>query len=162
VRADAVGYQITRPEGKARPGEAGRIRWSYVKPWERAIEIPAGKAGNLIRIIMSASIARVLKRACDLGKPKDGNALVFPFCGELRDDLPSKGHAFRHTWRTIAAALKIDTTLVRVMQGLANDEVSEDYVNEQELAGDSALREAQRRMSVKIISLSGADPTKGH
>ena len=67
------------------PGEVARIRWRDVKPRERVIEIPDAKKDNTIRIIMSAPIARVLKRARnlgrDLGKPKDKDAFVFEHCG---------------------------------------------------------------------------------
>ena len=114
----------------ARPGEVARIRWRDVKLAERVVEIPAAKADNTIRIVMSAPIARLLKRARDKGKPTNGDSLVFPYCSQLRDELPTRGHAFRHTYRTLCASLEINPTLVRVMQGWADDEVSEDYVTE--------------------------------
>jgi len=56
---------------------ATRIRWRDVKPALRVVEIPGAKASNTIQIVMSAPIARVLKRARDLGKPKDRDAFVF-------------------------------------------------------------------------------------
>lgn len=59
-----------------RPGEAARIRWRDVKPAQRVVLIPAAKASNTIRIVMSAPIARILKRARDLGKPKSPDDLV--------------------------------------------------------------------------------------
>ena len=93
-----------------RPGEAARIRWRDVKPALRVVEIPGAKASNTIQIVMSAPIARVLKEARDLGKPKNRDAFVFAHCGQVgqREDLPARGHALRHTWRTVAADCGVD------------------------------------------------------
>jgi hypothetical protein len=66
-----------------RPGEAARIRWRDVKPALRVVEIPGAKASNTIQIVMSAPIARALKEARDLGKPKNRDAFVFAHCGQV-------------------------------------------------------------------------------
>ncbi len=63
-----------------RPGEAARIRWRDVKPALRVVEIPGAKASNTIQIVMSAPIARVLKEARNLGKPKNRDVFVFAHC----------------------------------------------------------------------------------
>ncbi len=144
-----------------RPGETARIRWRDVHPRERLVEIPGSKKDNTIRIIMSAPIARVLKRARDLGKPVDKDAFVFAHCEQAghRDALPTRGHAFRHSYRTVCANLHISDATARVLQGWAPRNVSERYITELVLAAGQGVRASQRRMSKQIIELLGADPT---
>lgn len=149
-----------------RPGEVARIKWRDVKPRERVIEIPGSKKDNTIRIIMSAPIARVLKRARNLeralGKPKDRDAFVFAHCGHAghRDDLPRRGHDLRHSYRTLCADIHIDDAFVRILQGWAPRTVSEGYLTRLVLATGQGIRAYQRQVSQKIIELLGADPTK--
>jgi hypothetical protein len=145
----------------ARPGEAARIRWRNVKPSARVIEIPGAKAGNTIHIIMSAAIARVLKRARDTAKPSGLDDFVFPHSAQFghRENLPTRGHAFRHTWRTIAADCKVDDLLAHVMLGHAPKNISESYITRFVLASGPSLRQAQRKVSRRILLLLGSDPT---
>lgn len=145
----------------ARPGEAARIRWCDVKPSERVIEVPAAKAGNTIRIVMSAAIARVLKRARDIESPTDANALVFPFCAQVasRLPLPYSGHSLRHTYRTVAADVGIDGIVAHVLLGHAPRNVSEQYISQLVLASGVGLRGSQRKVSARVIELLKADPT---
>lgn len=146
-----------------RPGEIARIRWRDVKPHprERVIEIPAAKKDDTIRIIMSAPIARILKRARDLGKPVDRDALVFVHCEAVghREKLPARGHDLRHSYRTTAADIHIDDAFVRILQGWAPRSVSEKYLTQCVLSTGQGIRAYQRQMSAKIIQLLGADPT---
>jgi integrase len=109
-----------------RPGEASRIRWRDVKPAERVVLIPGAKADKTIRIIMSAPIARILKAARDLGEPASGDDFVFPhsYHHPHRDDLPVRGHALRHTWKT-AADCGIDDLLSRLLLGHEPQGISE-------------------------------------
>jgi integrase len=146
-----------------RPGEAARIRWRDVKPAQRVVLIPAAKASNTIRIIMSAAIARILKRARDLGKPESADDFVFPhsFHHPHRDDLPATGHDLRHTYRTVCADQGIDDVLAHVLQGWAPKNISEKYVTRLVMAAGAGIRAAQRKVSHKIIQLLGRDPTKG-
>jgi integrase len=67
----------------ARPGEIARLRWRDVKTAGRYVEIPNAKASKAIRIIMSAAIARVLKRARDITEAKNADALIFPHCEQI-------------------------------------------------------------------------------
>jgi integrase len=144
-----------------RPGEVARIRWRDVKPRERVIEIPDAKKDKTIRIIMSAPIARVLKRARDLGKPVDKDALVFAHTGHAghRDDLPRRGHDLRHSYRTVCADIHIDDAFVRILQGWAPRTVSEGYLTRLVLATGQGIRTYQRKVSKRTIELLGADPT---
>ncbi len=144
-----------------RPGEAARIRWRDVKPGERVIVIPAAKAGRDIHVIMSAAMARVLKRARVTGKPKSGDAFVFAHCGQVgaREALPYRGHALRHTWRTVAADCAVDELVAHVMLGHVPQNISQAYVTKFVLAGGPALRQAQRKVSRRMIALLGRDPT---
>ncbi len=145
-----------------RPGEVARIRWRDVKPRERVIEIPDAKKDNTIRIIMSAPIARVLKRARDLGKPKDRDALVFEHCGHAghRDELPRRGHDLRHSYRTVCGDLGIDDVIAHVLQGWRPRNISESYLTRLVLAAGQGVRASQRKVSKRIIGLLGADPTR--
>jgi integrase len=145
-----------------RPGEAARIRWRDVKPALRVVEIPGAKASNTIQIVMSAPIARVLKRARDLGKPKDWDAFVFAHCGQVgqREDLPARGHALRHTWRTVAADCGVDELLAHFMLGHVPQNISQAYITRLVLSAGPALRQAQRKVSRRILHLLGSDPTQ--
>ena len=149
-----------------RPGEIARIRWRDVKPHERVVEIPAAKKDNTIRIIMSAPIARILKRVRNLGKglgkPKDLDAFVFEHCGHAghRDELPRRGHDLRHSYRTLCADTSgIGPGTVRVLQGWKPKNTDEKYITELVLAAGQGLRASQRKVSKRIIGLLGADPT---
>ena len=145
-----------------RPGEAARIRWRDVKPAHRVVELPGAKAGNTIQVVMSAPIARVLKEARDLSKPKDRDAFVFVHCDAAghRDDLPARGHALRHTWRTVAADCGVDELLAHFMLGHVPKNISQAYITRLVLAAGPALRQAQRKVSKRIIELLGTDPTR--
>ena len=146
----------------ARGGEIARIRWRDVHPRERVVEIPGAKKDNTIRLIMSAPIARILKRARDVGKPKDRDAFVFAHCGQVaqRENLPARGHDLRHSYRTVCADLHIEDHMVRVLQGWAPQSVSEGYLTRLVLAAGQGIRAYQRKVSKRIIELLGADPTR--
>jgi integrase len=144
-----------------RPGEAARIRWRDVKPALRVVEIPGAKASNTIQIVMNAPIARVLKEARNLGKPKNRDAFVFAHCGQVgqREDLPARGHALRHTWRTVAADCGVDELLAHFMLGHVPQNISQAYITRLVLSAGPALRQAQRKVSRRILHLLGSDPT---
>lgn len=110
---------------------------------------------------MSAPIARILRRARDLGKPKSGDDFVFAHCYHAphRDDLPVKGHALHHTFRTVCADCSIDDVLAPVLQGWSPKNISEIYVTRLVLAEGTGIRAAQRKVSRKTVQLLGSDPT---
>ncbi len=145
----------------ARGGEIARLRWRDVHPRERVIEIAGSKSGTTIRLIMSGPIARILKRARDVGKPKDHDALVFAHCDQVaqREALPARGHALRHSYRTVCADLHIDDVIAHVLQGWAPRNISENYLTRLVLAAGQGVRASQRKVSKRIIELLGADPT---
>jgi integrase len=142
----------------ARGGEISRIRWRDVYPRDRVIKIPGSKKDNTIRIIMSAPIARILKRARDL----DGKGeFVFAHCTQAaqREKLPARGHALRHSYATVAANIGIDDAMIRILQGWAPRSMAEKYLTRMVLATGEGVRTYQRKMSAKIVQLLGADPT---
>ncbi len=143
-----------------RGGELARIRWRDVKPLERVVEIPNAKKDKTIRIIMSAPIARVLKRARDLGKP--GDTFVFEGCAQAghRDNLPARGHDLRHSYATLAANVGVDEAMIRVLQGWAPRSMAEKYFTRLVLSTGKGVRDYQRLVSKRTIELLGADPTK--
>ncbi|MGA8820538.1 MAG: tyrosine-type recombinase/integrase [Xanthobacteraceae bacterium] len=147
----------------ARPGEIARLRWRDVKPSARCVEIPNAKASKTIRIIMSASIARVLKRARDITEPKNADALIFPHCEQIssRDALPYRGHDLRHTWKTVASECKVGDLFTGIMLGHMPEGVSEKYITRHVLTTGTELRAAQRKVSARIVKLLGKDPTRG-
>jgi integrase len=147
----------------ARPGEIARLRWRDVKPSARFVEIPNAKASKTIQIIMSAAIARVLKRAREITEPKNADALIFPHCEQIssRDALPYRGHALRHTWKTVASECKVSDLFTGIMLGHMPEGVSEKYITRHVLTTGTELRAAQRKVSARIVKLLGADPTRG-
>jgi integrase len=144
-----------------RPGEIARLKWCNVKPAERTVEIPNAKASKTIRIIMSAPIARVLKRARDIAKPANGQAFIFPHCGQVasRDALPYSGHDLRHTWKTVATACGLSDLFSGIMLGHQPEGISEKYITQHVLSTGTELRAAQRKVSARIVKLLRSDPT---
>jgi hypothetical protein len=107
-----------------------------VHPRERVIEIPGSKSGATIRLIMSAPIARILKRARDVGEAKGSRC-------------------------TCVCSLNIDDVIAHVLQGWAPRNISESYLTRLVLAAGQGVRASQRKVSTRIIELLGADPTAG-
>ena len=77
-----------------------------------------------------------------------------------REDLPVRGHGLHHTWRTVAADVGIDELHAHVMLGHAPKNISESYITRLVLAAGPALRQAQRKVSQRIVALLGSDPTQ--
>lgn len=59
----------------------------------------------------------------------------------------------------MAADCGIDELVAHVMLGHAPKNISERYITRAVLASGNTLRQAQRAVSTKIVSLLGADPT---
>ena len=82
--------------------------------------------------------------------------MVFPCCRKSsRKDKLLKGHALRHTYRTVAADLGVDEILVRLLMGHSLQGVSQGYIAKAALSGGISMREAQRKISRRIIGLLG-------
>ena len=147
-------YHLANLLTGCRPGELARLRWQDVKPRERALVISAAKAGNDIRVPMSAAIARALKMARDAGVNSD---LVFPDCSQKgrHDKLPARGVELRRTYRTVATDCGVDEMLAHFLMGHAPAGISQRYVARMILSSGPAMREAQRKISKRITGLLG-------
>lgn len=86
---------------------------------------------------------------------------MFAHCGQVgqREDLPARGHALRHTWRTVAADCGVDELLAHFMLGHVPQNISQAYITRLVLSAGPALRQAQRKVSKRILHLLGSDPT---
>ncbi len=110
---------------------------------------------------MSAPIARILKRARDIGNGDSPEVLtpddfVFPHCGQIaaRDALRATGHALPHTYRTLAADCGIDDILSHVLLGHTPRNVSEQYITRLVLTAGPTIRAAQRKAKSLSASLN--------
>jgi len=139
----------------ARPGELARLTWNQVKPRDRVIIIAGSKIDD-VTIPMSAAIAQALKSV--RGHSSDG--LVFGNCWRSRhyDQLPAKGMMLRHTYKTVATTIGIDEMIVEFLMGHRPMGVSRRYIVRAMLNSGEAMREAQRRISRRIVELMG-DPS---
>jgi integrase len=147
-----------------RPGELARLKWADVLPRERCFVIRGAKADNDIRVPLSPAICRALRMARNaagepgafrkIGTAKSGE-LVFPGCAQVghRDPLPARGNMLRHTFRTIAADCGVDEMLAHFLMGHSPEGISQRYVVKMMLASGPALREAQKSISRRLMSL---------
>jgi integrase len=132
-----------------RSGEAARLKWSDIDVPTRSITLPKAKAGADIVIPLSAALARELKRA----RRGDGDGVIFPNVKNWNDALDFKGHALRHTWRSVAADLGVDELQARLLLGHSLVGISQSYVTRAVLSGGPGLRAAQRIVSRRIVEL---------
>ena len=73
------------------------------------------------------------------------------------DGLPCWGNGLRHNYKNIAVTMKpaVEEILTEFLQGHAPKGVSRKYVSKMILVHSDALREAQARISQRIVSLLG-------
>jgi integrase len=148
-----------------RPSTIGRLLRSEVDFGDHTIVIAKSKTGKPLTIPTSPQIEAVLRRALEAGKGIDEASLfVFPAMktatksGHFSDwnaDAATLGYtagAWRHFYRTLAAALGIDALSIRLLQGHAISGVSEGYITRQLLVGTS-LREQQAKISNRLTEL---------
>jgi integrase len=143
----------------ARPGELARVRLADVAT--DSFVIRKAKAGGDIWIPASPEIAKALKMAL---KAHDGKSeWLFParagnhirkFDG---DDLPLWGNGLRHSYKNISATMKppVEEMLGEFLQGHTAKGVARKYISTMVMARSDALREAQERISARIVSLLG-------
>jgi integrase len=150
-------FQMIALLSGARPGELSKLKWADVLPRERCFIIRGAKAENDIRVPMSAAIAREFKRG--RGGTADGNPHVFSARagGHLVkfdvDGLPAHGMSLRRTWRTIAADCGVDELIAHFMLGHIPTGISRGYVAKLILSSGSAMRAAQRTVSLRMLKL---------
>jgi integrase len=143
-----------------RPGELARLKWSDVIPRERVLVIKGAKAGGDIRIALSVPIVQALKIARGARGEGSGD-LVFGRSANRnadRDNLSAYGNQLRRTYRTIVATMGIDELTAHFLMGHRPPGVSARYVVKLQAASGGAIREAQRRVSRRIIDLWGSGP----
>jgi integrase len=109
-----------------------------------------------VTVPMTREMAAALRTAPKL---RDPEALCFPSCrhNPTRDKLPVFGHGLRHTDRTVAADLGIDEVVVRLLTGHSLQGVSQAYIAKAALSGGMSMREAQKRISKRIVALLGIE-----
>jgi len=133
-----------------RSGELQRLEWSDVDWKRRSITIKHAKAGADIVLPMSAAIAHELNRARDVGH----EGLIFPGARKWSDEIV-RGHALRHSWRSVAADLGIEEIQCRMLLGHSLTGVNQAYITRLVLSGGPGLRAAQATISRRIVGLLG-------
>ncbi len=149
-----------------RPGEISRLRWADIHPKQRTLTITNPKAGHDIVVPLSIPIVQALRLARDCehigidGRRLDrgDGDMVFPGAGrwQHKDALPARGMDLRRTWKTVAISCGVEEILTEFLQGHAPVGVSRKYVVRAILRERGALREGQRRISMRITSLLGS------
>jgi integrase len=155
----------------ARPGELARTKWADVFPTHperkgkrmmRSFVIRSAKAKNDIYIPLSPPLVKELKRARDVARAiKPQSVYIFPARADGHivkfdvDDLPAWGMMLRRTYRTIAADLGVDELTTHFLMGHVPSGISRGYVAKMTLSGGQGMRNAQRRISARIVELMG-------
>ena len=134
-----------------RPGELCRLRRRDIDIKHRMFVIPRGKSGGDIRVILSLPLLKALRIALDAGD----SDLVFPGCKyrQPTDRLKVQGHALRRTYRTVAADLGINPVLTSILMSHSLQGINASYINQLALSSGSGLRQAQAKISRRIVSL---------
>jgi integrase len=155
------GYHLFCLLTGARPGEAAGIKLNDIDTDGRMFVIRNAKAGADIHLPVTPEIAMAIALAVNADmKPHhevEETDLVFPGCRQIsqRSELPIRGQALRHSYRTICADLKIDDLISHFLLGHAPEGISQAYVAKLILQNGPAMRDAQERISKRIFSLLG-------
>ncbi|HUZ33695.1 MAG TPA: tyrosine-type recombinase/integrase [Xanthobacteraceae bacterium] len=163
-------FQLANLLTGLRPGELARLKWSDVFPLNpetgkrmpRSFIVRDAKARNDFYPPLSSAICRALQMARDARSEDDESEWVFPgrtsgshITSYDDDGLPAYGKMNRHVWRTVAADLKIDELICEFCQGHVPKGMSRGYVLKLTLASGQAMREAQRKVSRRVVTLLG-------
>jgi integrase len=153
-------YQLLAVLTGQRPGELARVKVADVQ--DDAIVIGKAKAGNRIWIPASKPIKAAIKMAL---KARDGveTEWLFPARAgnHIRkvdgDGLPLWGNGLRHNYKTLAVTMRppVEEILTDFLQGHTPKGVSRKYASVMAVAKSDAMREAQERISERIVSLLG-------
>jgi integrase len=138
-----------------RSGEAARLEWRDLDLRQRTITIRQAKAGGDITVPLTSAILRELRRART--SSRDARAPIFPGVKHWNDPLPYKGHSLRHSYRSVAADLGIDELQVRLLLGHSLVGINQSYITRAVVSGGPGLKQAQRRISRRIIELLRAN-----
>jgi hypothetical protein len=159
-------------ERRAESGRAlGRAAADFILTLSRAASAAsrAGKAqtnGQRAPPILFCELPRAAKHARQLGGPaaclaraggrrKWSTRRFFPSCEFIEDDLPARGQALRHVYRSVAADLGINEVLVRLLIGHSLHGINKNYITKHVLTSGPRMREAQRKISRRIVALLG-------
>jgi integrase len=153
-------YQLLAVLTGQRPGELARVRVADAQ--DDALVIGKAKASNRIWIPASKPIKAALAMAMKARADTETEWLFPARAGNhIRkvdgDGLPLWGNGLRHNYKNIAVTMKpaVEEILTEFLQGHAPTGISRKYVSAMILAKSDALREAQERISERIVSLLG-------
>lgn len=155
------GYHLFSLLTGMRPGESARLTVNDIDPEKRMFVIRNGKSGKDVHLPISREIGFAIKLATDVEvkehhEVKD-KGLLFPGCRQVsaRADLPIRGQALRHSYRTVCAALKTDDLISHFLLGHAPKGISQQYISRLILQNSDAMREAQEKISRRMFELLG-------
>jgi integrase len=158
-------YHLTGLLTGARPGELARLKWGAYSDNEQQLTISNPKATYDIVLPVTPEIAAALRMARDdaqaLGYDTSHDAPMFPGCSQKghRDALPMRGNALRHTYRTLAADMKIDSLIAHFLLGHTPEGISQKYIAVLILQSGKAMLKEQNRMSRRFLELLSLDTT---
>jgi integrase len=148
-----------------RPGELARLKWTDILPAERCFVMRKPKAEQDIRVPLSAPIVRGFKMARDAARAdKIRSEWMFPVRGgghlarAESDGLPLWGNGLRHNYKTVATTMMrpaVPELHTDLLQCHTPKGVSRGYVSKVVAAESDALRDAQRRISARMLDLLG-------
>ena len=136
-----------------RPGELARVRVQDVH--DDHFVIPKAKAGNDIWVPTSQPMRRAIHMA-----ESDGEWL-FPGVRRFdKDGLPCYGNALRHNYKNIAVTMRppVAEIIQELLMGHVPKGISRKYISTMVVAQSDAMREAQTRISDRIMSLLKLHP----
>ena len=136
-----------------RGGSAQRLKWTDVNVKARTFTL-RGLPGHKVRKDISLPMTSAIVAALKLARPVH-EGVIFPGARKWSDRLPYKGHDLRHTYLSVAADLGIDELQRRLLTGHSLVGISQAYVTRAIVEGGPGVREAQRKISKRIVTLLG-------
>jgi integrase len=140
----------------ARPGELARTRWRDIDVKADTLTIGDAKAGNDIPVPMTRAIRDALKLAADAVPDHKPDDLIFPGCSQVghREELPTRGHSLRRTYKTVAQnECHVPDEVSAYLLGHVPEGMSQRYLLKWAMSSGTAIREAQEKISRKMVAL---------
>ena len=146
-----------------RPGTLVSLRREWLRLDDQAISIPKMKSGEPFDLPLSTHMVGLVRQALELGDAlHPGNQWLFPTRNKQgivkatatwkERTLPSEtGHILRHTYRTLAQRVGIDTIDARLLLDHKVPGIDGVYIHEKALF--DRLLASQERMSIAILDL---------